>query len=1157
MASGGPGLQLRLRQLKKDVLHVLSSRPDGIEKCRIWATVTSELGRKVSAVDYGVHKLTDVLYEWQDEIEEYKKDDKIFFRIRHDTNKPPSLNDKNDFPSLDEMLGGAKAPGLETKSNKKPSKTDKAQPKEKDTLTVEVVMDTGSDTVSQKATGNNSAAQAQEDSILELEVKRTVIEVFSKLGPKNSITLLVMWKLVCDELGDISRDKFKKFLERFIDIVEIDIPAGPTKEEETYKLSYHVVTRLSNGESINAVLNKPSRSDKGEVIDNTDNQNFEKEFGVFLRNLLKFYPNGCSVHVIMQNQELQKNFPMMLRMTPFEIHRLLSNTEGVWFDGTLCFLALSSDLMKKIQIIALRLISNGNFGEVMVPYLAEMIRRSDISLIAINDRQVAQVLEATCVPNILFRNGEVYYRVQSANLDQIILGLVRGDPAATGRESNHKDDPSDEDDSDISSEEDEEDKQEKQENKQPTGMYTSKKSFLETKDIVPLRKGVYEILKDVNLGLKFTELRRKLLDVLNLKINISKKRVNRYCYDITERNGKRFRLKKHISLDEVTTIPTERFLVTEKTQANEEDENSDEEQDNPDTVKNNSQHSKREFSEEDIATLRNAVIEMLSQYQKNFGTGLRLAPLKKLLRPHNIVFNKKQLHKYCLGNILQKDGKSYWLKPEVAQKRPTAMQLMSSLTTWGQPAGPSSSTKSGDSVIDLTSDTPDRGTKPKQVLKQDFISFDLDPVPTIDLTEESPARSSQPSQSYHGIGNMPARFQGPGPQLPLGAQGQGQFPQGSIPSLFSLQRPTFNQGPVPPQRQGFSIPMTAMDCTPTRNNLQVVSNNPFMERDSSGMGPGFRDVIVDLTVQPIVKKEFEQKEILAQPVYVPRGQRPSPDMVESIARECIDTLADANEYVSPERIEKLLLQRFGVHHVKQLGFPYPDKISCINEASRMINKINGYIYAFVKTRCICTLFELRECLREFVPNKEDFSKLKLGPLQRFPVVFEQFRFPPDQETIPEITSTDILEHFRNYLSKKNKWTSRLELEDFMNYLVETFSADNAYYLGVRIRSLPLAAQVGLPLAAQVGLPLAAQVGLPLAAQVGLPLAAQVGLPLAAQVGLPLAAQVGLPLAAQVGLPLAAQVGLPLAAQVGLPLAAQVGLPLAAQVGLLLDHLSDG
>jgi hypothetical protein len=66
-----------------------------------------------------------------------------------------------------------------------------------------------------------------------------------------------------------------------------------------------------------------------------------------------------------------------------------------------------------------------------------------------------------------------------------------------------------------------------------------------------------------------------------------------------------------------------------------------------------------------------------------------------------------------------------------------------------------------------------------------------------------------------------------------------------------------------------------------------------------------------------------------------------------------------------------------------------------------------------------------------------------------------FKFPTDFEEIPEITTLDILEHLRNYLTKKNKWTERINRQDFMEYLVEEYDADDEFQLGIRIQSLAL------------------------------------------------------------------------------------------------------
>lgn len=239
----------------------------------------------------------------------------------------------------------------------------------------------------------------------------------------------------------------------------------------------------------------------------------------------------------------------------------------------------------------------------------------------------------------------------------------------------------------------------------------------------------------------------------------------------------------------------------------------------------------------------------------------------------------------------------------------------------------------------------------------------------------------------------------------------------------------------------------AAPCTPyPRNRMDPVL-------------PGFRDHIIDLTIKPINMQEFERKNVDVRPVYVQRGGLPPRDQVEAVARECIDMLSEANELVTQERLEQFVCQRFNAYNMKQIGISYMDQLPSIIELNRMLGKINAYLLTFVKTRSICTLHELKISLQDYAQGRGDFSLLRVGPLQRFPLVYQYFQFPPDMAEIPEITSMEILDHFHNYMSHNNLWTKRLELEPFMEYLVQEYSANSTYQLGVRIRSLPLLAAV--------------------------------------------------------------------------------------------------
>ncbi|XP_062567288.1 uncharacterized protein LOC134229558 [Saccostrea cucullata] len=219
--------------------------------------------------------------------------------------------------------------------------------------------------------------------------------------------------------------------------------------------------------------------------------------------------------------------------------------------------------------------------------------------------------------------------------------------------------------------------------------------------------------------------------------------------------------------------------------------------------------------------------------------------------------------------------------------------------------------------------------------------------------------------------------------------------------------------------------------------------------------------VCQLVIRPVSLRKFEQKETHLPRVWNnDRYGRFNKDQIENVAKECIEALAEADEHVSVERVESLMLQRLNRRNIAELGYwRYANQIPCLFEHNRLLCKINAYIQAFLNTRSICTLHELKLCMAEFAPDKDSFAALQVGPLQRLPIIYHNFKFPTDMADIPEITTSDIFENLRNYLNKYQRWSTKNELEPFMEYLVETYRVENAYILGVRIRSLPLALQV--------------------------------------------------------------------------------------------------
>lgn len=205
----------------------------------------------------------------------------------------------------------------------------------------------------------------------------------------------------------------------------------------------------------------------------------------------------------------------------------------------------------------------------------------------------------------------------------------------------------------------------------------------------------------------------------------------------------------------------------------------------------------------------------------------------------------------------------------------------------------------------------------------------------------------------------------------------------------------------------------------------------------------------------------ERKQVTVKPVPFQRG-RLTKEQVEGVAQDCIEMLVEAGDHVSTSRIINLLLQRYNVQDLRDLQVPgvrFPYNISCINEHERLLSKVNASIEAFVLSRSICTLYDLERSLVEYDAEKKDrFEALRLGPLQCLPTVYDKFKFP-QEEKIPEISTADVLDVLQEFLTKKQKWTDRLDMEEVMAYFVEYWHVPTAYSLGIRIRSLPLAAQV--------------------------------------------------------------------------------------------------
>ncbi|KAL8608369.1 hypothetical protein ACOMHN_002602 [Nucella lapillus] len=376
------------------------------------------------------------------------------------------------------------------------------------------------------------------------------------------------------------------------------------------------------------------------------------------------------------------------------------------------------------------------------------------------------------------------------------------------------------------------------------------------------------------------------------------------------------------------------------------------------------------------------------------------------------------------------------------------------------------------------------GQRPSNI-DSGFLSFDVPQGKGQDSSDATPSRQQQESMVFSNQ-NMPPVNPMDGGAVGRGAGGPGSMGRGrdfqmpGRPMQPQLGPSMAMRFPVPLlQNPGGTAPhpgvMAAMAMQGNRPDhsqarFSSEGDSPFSQPQPQEGGfrpppppqappePTWPPVNPKLGVPPGVPRE--KKQVTVKPVSFQRHNL-TKEQVSAIAEECIEILVDAGNFVSVDRIVQLMLQRFNVRDLRELQVPglrFPFHIQCVNEHERMLCKVNASIESFALSRSICTLYDLEQTLIDFcTEGQKSFEALRLGPLQCLPIVYDKFKFPQD-EKIPDITTADVLDALSEYLTKNHKWTERLQMEEVMSYFVDHYHVTSAYSLGIRIRSLPLAAQ---------------------------------------------------------------------------------------------------
>ncbi|XP_069785977.1 uncharacterized protein [Narcine bancroftii] len=176
--------------------------------------------------------------------------------------------------------------------------------------------------------------------------------------------------------------------------------------------------------------------------------------------------------------------------------------------------------------------------------------------------------------------------------------------------------------------------------------------------------------------------------------------------------------------------------------------------------------------------------------------------------------------------------------------------------------------------------------------------------------------------------------------------------------------------------------------------------------------------------------------------------------VNQRVEEFIRALAADGEYVTEEKVLNRVCRYFRVQNIKNLGIWPPIKLPAIRELRQIQRELVTFIEAFESTRCVCTLYELNQCLAA-LKNKQSFEELNLGPLCKQPLVHRIFKVPQSlkDEDIYEIETVDILQSLNSY--RRSVKGYKIDLAEFIKYLADKYHCDSPYDLGIRITSIGL------------------------------------------------------------------------------------------------------
>ncbi|XP_041077227.1 protein NO VEIN-like isoform X2 [Polyodon spathula] len=185
-------------------------------------------------------------------------------------------------------------------------------------------------------------------------------------------------------------------------------------------------------------------------------------------------------------------------------------------------------------------------------------------------------------------------------------------------------------------------------------------------------------------------------------------------------------------------------------------------------------------------------------------------------------------------------------------------------------------------------------------------------------------------------------------------------------------------------------------------------------------------------------------------------RRVNVEEANALATEFIRAIASDGEHVTIVKVISRICRHLRIPALKRYGIIPQRDLPAVKELSRTLREVNIFIEAFEAVRTVCTLHEIGQCLAG-LKNKKHFEELELGPLCKLPLIYKMFKVPSTlkDEDIREIETVDILKSLCAYMREHRAYRSKVDLAEFMQFMVDQYNCDSPYELGIRIHSIAL------------------------------------------------------------------------------------------------------